>query len=348
MIDLQNSNRNKEIDLEEIFLKLWAFRPLYIKVLSIVFVLTCILVLSIPRTYNTTVTLAPESDNSSSLSGSMSSIASMMGVRVGSSDDAIYPELYPDILESSPFLIDMFNVHVTTEDGKISTTYYNYLLKHQKYPWWHYIISPIKKTIKKIFGKPSKGNNSQLNPFCLTKTQKEVMEVVKSTISCTVDKKTEVITIGASDQDPYISACLADTVCRKLQDYIVRYRTNKSRIDYEYMNKLYQTAKKEYLDAQEAYALFSDANQNLIRVRDKAREELLQNEMNLAFNAYQQLSEQLQLARAKVQECTPAFTVIQPAVVPLKAAAPRRMLIVLGVIFVAFVVTSGWVLFLKK
>ena len=133
MIDLQNSNRNKEIDLEEIFFKLWAFRPLYIKVLSIVFVLTCILVLSIPRTYNTTVTLAPESDNSSSLSGSMNSIASMMGVRVGSSDDAIYPELYPDILESSPFLIDMFNVHVTTEDGKISTTYYNYLLKHQKY-----------------------------------------------------------------------------------------------------------------------------------------------------------------------------------------------------------------------
>lgn len=344
----KEKNNIKEIDLVEIFSKLWTSRRLYIRVLGIVFVLTCILVLSIPRTYSTSVTLAPESDNSSSLSGSMSSIASMMGVRVGTSDDAIYPELYPNILESSPFLLDMFDVHIESGEKNISTTYYDYMLKHQKHPWWYYIISPIKKFIKKIFGKTPTGTDATpLNPFFLTKEEKAIMEIIKKTISCSVDKKTEVITIVASDQDPYISACLADTVCRKLQEYIVRYRTNKSRNDYEYMDKLYQVAKQEYLEAQEKYARFADSNQSLIFTESKAQGDLLENEMNMAFNAYQQISEQLQLARAKVQESTPAFTVIQPAVVPLKPSAPRRMLIVLGTMIVAFAVTSGWVL-LKK
>ncbi len=345
----KNSSIEKEIDLEEILLKIWESRRLYIKVLGIVFVLACLYIVCIPRSYDTTVTLAPETENSSALSGSVSSIASMMGMRIGNSSDAIYPELYPDILESSPFLVDMFNVHVTTEDGKVSTTYYEYLLKHQKYAWWHYIISPVKKAIKSILGSSSKnGENGQLNPFYLTKVEKDIMEAIKNTISCNVDKKTEMITIGVSDQDPFISACLADTVCRKLQDYIVLYRTNKSRNDYEYMNKLYQTAKQEYLAAQQAYARFSDTNQNLMLVKHKAQEELLQNEMNMAFNAYQQVSEQLQLARAKVQESTPAFTVIQPAVVPLKPSSPRRMLFVLGAMIFAFVLTTGWVLLLKK
>lgn len=344
----KEKNNIKEIDLEEIFFKLWASRRLYIKVLGIVFVLTCILVLSVPRTYSTSVTLAPESDNSSSLSGSMSSIASMMGVRVGTSDDAIYPELYPNILESSPFLLDMFDVHVESGERNISATYYDYMLKHQKHPWWYYIISSVKKFTKKVFGKaPTENDDNPLNPFFLTKEEKAIMEIIKKTISCSVDKKTEVITIVASDQDPYISACLADTVCRKLQEYIVRYRTNKSRNDYEYMDKLYQVAKQEYLEAQEKYARFTDSNQSLIRTKSKAQGDLLENEMNMAFNAYQQISEQLQLARAKVQESTPAFTVIQPAVVPLKPSAPRRMLIVLGTMIVAFAVTSGWVL-LKK
>lgn len=349
MVNSSDNNRqSKEIDIEKIIKKLWSYRILYVKVLSVVFVLSCLLVISIPRTYNTVVTLAPETENSSSLSGSMSSIASMMGVRVGNSSDAIYPELYPNILESSPFLIELFDVNVEYDEGK-STTYYKYILKHQEHPWWHYVFSPIRKFLKKLFGKSSTiGEGVSLNSFCLTKEQKDVMEIIKKRISCSVDKKTEVITIVAIDQDPYISACVADTVCRKLQDYIVRYRTNKARVDFEYMDKLFQTVKKEYIDAQEKYVRFSDANQNLRLLKYKAQEELLQKEMEMAYNAYQQISEQLQLARAKVQESTPAFTIIQPAIVPLKPSAPKRMLIVLGVMLVAFVLTSCWCLILKR
>ena len=40
--------------------------------------------------------------------------------------------------------------------------------------------------------------------------------------------------------------------------------------------------------------------------------------MQLKYNAYTQVYEQLQLSRAKVQERTPAFTIVQSASVPVK------------------------------
>ena len=47
--------------------------------------------------------------------------------------------------------------------------------------------------------------------------------------------------------------------------------------------------------------------------------------MQLAFNAYSQVAQQLQIAQAKVLEKTPVFTTIKSATVPLKAAGPHRL-----------------------
>jgi uncharacterized protein involved in exopolysaccharide biosynthesis len=52
------------------------------------------------------------------------------------------------------------------------------------------------------------------------------------------------------------------------------------------------------------------------------------------------LSTQLQAAKAKVQERTPAFTIIQGAAVPVKPTGPKRMLFVIGMVFLAFIGTA--------
>ena len=44
------------------------------------------------------------------------------------------------------------------------------------------------------------------------------------------------------------------------------------------------------------------------------------------------MTTQYQAAKAKVQERTPAFTVIQGAAVPLKAAGPRRTIFVISML----------------
>ncbi len=95
------------------------------------------------------------------------------------------------------------------------------------------------------------------------------------------------------------------------------------------------------------YAAFADANQNVVLLSYRAEQERLKNEMELAYTVYTQISEQLQLARAKVQEITPVYTVVQPATVPLRAAKPNKIMILIGFVFLAGVGCVGWILFVK-
>lgn len=69
--------------------------------------------------------------------------------------------------------------------------------------------------------------------------------------------------------------------------------------------------------------------------------------MNLAYQVYTQMSQQLQMAKAKVQEITPVYTVVQPATVPLRASKPNKLMILVGFVFLAGVGSVGWILFVK-
>lgn len=51
------------------------------------------------------------------------------------------------------------------------------------------------------------------------------------------------------------------------------------------------------------------------------------------------------MGRAKVQEITPVYTVVQPATVPLRPAKPNKIMI--GFIFLVGVGCVGWILFVK-
>ena len=66
--------------------------------------------------------------------------------------------------------------------------------------------------------------------------------------------------------------------------------------------------------------------------------------MQLKYNTYSTLNTQLQAAKAKIQEKTPAFTLIQGAAVPIKASEPKRMLFVLGMTILTFILISLYIL----
>ena len=56
------------------------------------------------------------------------------------------------------------------------------------------------------------------------------------------------------------------------------------------------------------------------------------------------IKSQMQAAQAKLQEATPAFTVIESASVPIKPAGPKRMIISIAMMVLSFFVLSGWLL----
>ncbi len=343
-----NDSKNDQIDLLSIVKVLWKAKKIYAITCGVALVLGIIVSFSIPKTYKAEVVLAPEMSNSMGISGSLSEIASTVGINIGNSGpnvDAIYPDLYPEIVQTVPFLTSMFDTKVSSKDQSIKNiTLYSYLKDNQKHPWW----VAIKVAISNIFKKNDKITaeaGKKVNNFILSKEQDEIAQAIKDLISCKVDKKTSIITITVTTQDPLISALLADTVRKKIQQYIIDYRTQKARNDLDYVQKLCTEAKAQYAKAQQRYSSYSDANENVILVSYKAKQEEMENEMQLRYNIYNQCAQQLQMAKAKVQERTPAFTILQPATVPLKKDGPKRVTTIIVCIFVAFALTSVYALY---
>ena len=130
----------------------------------------------------------------------------------------------------------------------------------------------------------------------------------------------------------------------RLQAYITTYRTQKARRDLDYYERLYAEAKEAYISAQQRYASYVDRNQDVMLQRVRTEQERLQNEMNLAFQLYNTCSQQLQAAKAKVQQETPVFTVINPPQVPLKRSKPSKLTILVVCVFLAAVLACIWVL----
>lgn len=337
----------KQIDFAKILKAIRKHPKPYYKSLPIAVVLSSLFIICIPRTYTCSVTLAPEMSSlgSSSLSQVASSFGFDLSSATSSSSDAILPELYPDLVGSVNFRTSLFPIKVETEDGSLKTTYYDYLLRHQKRPWWSVAIN----WCKNLFNNDDDVNNKKkLNPFWLTKKQNAILMALENKITCSVDKKNYVISITVEDQDPLICATMADSVKNKLQYFITEYRTSKARNDLAYTEKLYKEAKARYVKSRQKYAAFADANEDLILESYKSKLEDLENDMQLNFNAYSMTSNQLQAARAKVQERTPVFTTLQSASVPLKPTSPKRMIFVAVITFLTFIGTTIKILYKEK
>ena len=328
------------IDLRVIAKKIWSRRKLFYKVLPITFVLSCAYILCIPRYYTSSLSLAPEIAGSSGLGGTLGSLASSFGIDLGSMEttDAINPLLYPDLMEDNGFVVGLFDIRVKSQDGEIDCTYYDYLKSHQKQAFWMYGIGWVKNLFKTEDAKGGKGG--KLDPYVLTKKQDDICGAIRKNISISVDKKTAVISISVQAQDALICKTLADSVKERLQTFITNYRTNKSRIDEQYYKKLLDEAKADYEKARSLYASYSDANMDLMLESVKAKRNDLENDMQLKYNTYSTMMTQYQAAKAKVQERTPAFTLVQGAAVPVKPSGPKRMLFVIGMCVLAVIVTS--------
>ena len=360
-----NENINNQELLEEEssidFGKLWKdvlkHKRLYYKVLPLTFVIAAIITLSIPNYYTCEVKLSPEMSGSSASSSSLLSLASSFGVNLGKiggmGTEALFPTLYPDLMNSVDFKTSLFPVPVTIEGDKDkgepdrTMSYYDYMENEQKAPWWSWILKGIGegiKYVKSLITGEEDEETSDVNPFRLTEEQTEIVKAINENIVCDVDKKTMVISISVTDQDPVICATMADTVKTRLQNFITDYRTSKARVDVEYNRKLYQETKARYDKARRLYAEFTDANQDIILQTVRQRQVELENEMQLQYNAYTQVAAQLLAAEAKVQEDTPAFTTLQSATVPVKKTGPKRAQMCIIFLFLAFLATTAWIL----
>ena len=347
------SEEEKEIDLLDLFRKLLK-RKKTIGIWCLVgLVLGLVIAFSIPREYTTSITLAPESNGNPGSSSGLGALAAMAGVgNTAAGGDAVSPQLYPDLLKSVPFSIPLLDIPLTDKEGKRQFTLGEYLENDMRSPWWSVITGAPGMIISAL--KPSNDSDDGTvereganGPIIITKDQDNLLKTLNSCLTASVDIKTSVISINVRMQDPMVSAIVADSVANRLKEYIADYRTNKARQDLEYVEKLNNEARETYYNAQQKYANYLDTHQGIVLYSAQTMRDRLENEATLAFNVFNQTSQQLQMAKAKVQEETPVFATIEPAVVPLKPSAPRKVLILAGFIFLAFVGACAWILFIE-
>lgn len=230
-IKTTGSDDEQEIDLLELARKLWAEKRTIIKWAVIAAVAGIIIAFSIPKEYTTTIKLAPEAREGGGAASNLGALAAMAGINanMGGGKDAVSPTLYPDIVSSIPFAVELFDVPVTISKSEQKTTVRQYLTDDISSPWWSYITSLPSKAIGGVMSvfkssESEDGEPKEINTFKLTPEENGIVGALASRVSVDVDGKTSIISISVTMQDPLVSALLADTVaeterlCSAIQD----------------------------------------------------------------------------------------------------------------------------------
>ena len=352
---LHNNHNDEEIeiDLMDLLRKVIGIRKKIYKAAGIGLIIGIIVAISIPKQYTVEVTLSPEMGNNKG--GGLSGLAASFlgsGVSMGDGTDALNASLSADIVSSTPFLLELSNMKVPVSGSeKISLSSY---LDEESSPWWSYVIGfpgMVIGGVKSLFIEDEDESifldKASQGTIELSKKESQKIESLKKKIVASVDKKTSMTSVTATFQDSKVAAVVADSVVKKLQEYIIDYRTSKSKEDCLYLEKLFKERQQEYYVAQKKYADYMDSHDNIILQSVRTEQERLQNDMSLAYQVYSQVASQLQVARAKVQEEKPVFAVVEPAVVPLYPSGTSRKVCVLAFIFLSVCIVIFWNLFGK-
>ena len=348
-----HNDEELEIDLMDLLRKVIGIRKKIYKAAGIGLIIGVIVAISIPKQYTVEVTLSPEMGNNKG--GGLSGLAASFlgsGVSMGDGTDALNASLSADIVSSTPFLLELSNMKVPVSGSEeISLSSY---LDEESSPWWSYVIGfpgMVIGGVKSLFIEDEDesifSDKASQGTIELSKKESQKIESLKKKIVASVDKKTSMTSVTATFQDSKVAAVVADSVVKKLQEYIIDYRTSKSKEDCLYLEKLFKERQQGYYEAQRKYADYMDSHDNIILQSVRTEQERLQNDMSLAYQVYSQVAGQLQVARAKVQEEKPVFAVVEPAVVPLYPSGTSRKVYVLVFVFLSVCIVISWNLFGK-
>lgn len=359
---MKNSENSKDsIELKELIIYIKNNRKILYKSLIIFFILAIFIIIFTPKQYKTQISLLAESNTKGSASGLLGNLGSLSGLDMGnlmgfdisaSGSDVLKPELYPDVVNSTTFLIDILKTKITEPKSKNEITVSEYITEHTKPTisgYIGYIIDLIKGNSKQdLF------SNTDLRPLRLNKAESDVIKSLSGLINIAIVKSgggitggdSKIIKVSVEAQNPEVSAVLSEMVVNSLKQYIIDYNTNKVKKDLKFIEARYTEAQKNYYKAQEALAKYEDRNTDVVLESIKTYKKRLETEHDLTSDIYNSLAQKLEQAKILVQDKTPAFTVIEPAKVPIKKSKPKRLLILVSMFFIGCFIGLSYI-FLK-
>ncbi len=355
----KHSQNQIEFDLIAIVKTGWINR----KVLIISGVIGCILgivvsLLSLDK-YSSNSLIIPNSNQNSGVNGGIASLASFAGIRLGAGTGEIFSLLmYPKLVRSIPFVQEVMDSKIEYNGDSIRVA--DYLLNYSNHPKVkakQYTIGLPKFIFSKL--KPKAKEVSQGNKFSqiviLTPEQLDIYKLLNEFIEIIPDIEEGYVTISCTLYEPVPAAQLTSLVSNLLQKKITEIKIEKAKANLDFIERRFIQAKGKFLDKQIELADYKDRNIGVSTEFARIEEKKLQDDYNLLYSIYMELAKNLENAKISVQEDTPIFSVIQPAIVPSeKSSMGRKVQVILwtilggffGIAIVAVKVYRG--LFIKR
>lgn len=284
--------------------------------------------------YAANTKILPELQSKSSL-GSFRALADLAGINLDNMQisEAIRPDLYPSVLQSKPFLLNLTQLKVKATDSDKPETVEQFLRRKENNFLFKNLISGFqrKDNVETVDNTKliSLQNKFQNEIIILNKQQEKLLKDLSERVKVELDKKTGIIIIETTMPDPVVAALATQYTTDYLRNYILEYRSAKQSEQATFLIVQKEKAKKRFQIAEQNLRGYQDRNRNPFLTSVTSDASQLQSELSIAQNLYVELSRQAEQAQIKIKEELPILKVLEPAQVPLKRSSPIRSLIVI-------------------
>ncbi|NDU99261.1 Wzz/FepE/Etk N-terminal domain-containing protein [Spirosoma terrae] len=300
----------------------WQGRRLLLCFMVVFALLGVIIALLTTPEYVSDAKIMPEmSSGTGDMVKRLASVAGFSGLDLSETEgaDAVRPDLYPNVLQSTPFILYLLNQTVTSERRE-RTTIRKLLLDTDN--WMSRFWTDANESAGKI-------SIQSDGPVRLTKQQEDLIKEVGKRVSAKLDTRSGVITITAKMPDANVAATVAQLAMNYLTQYVTSYRTEKARKDLDFYGQRLKESRQRYEKAQYSVFHYNDQHKNFVVQAATMEKQRMEAELAIAQTVYTELARQHEQARLKVQERTPVFKVLEPPKIPVLRTSPKRTLMVL-------------------
>lgn len=344
-IQTKKSTEDDEIDLIALAKTFWNGRAILIKSIILFGIIGFFVAILSPKEYVAKTVMVPQVSDGQSKLGGLSSLAAMVGfnLNTGSTGSELSPLIYPQIVSSIPFQLELMNTPLNFSGKADPITVFDYFtIKRASFlgSIRKYTIGLPGTIIASVKGTPIEETgigNAPKQPICLTDKQKEVGKILSKIVSLEVNAKDGYLALSTTMAEPQAAAQLAQKAQELLQQYIIEFKVKKTKANLDFVQQRFNETAKEYNLAQQRLAAFRDRNRSLISAIAGTDQEKLLSQYNLISGVYIELAKQLEQAKIQVKQDTPVFTIIEPVSVPTERSKPNRpMILLVWVLFGGF------------
>ena len=322
------------IDLIALLKQIYQGRKLIILSALVSAILGVIVALATPNTYTSGATFIPQTGGDSKPSSSLSGLVSLAGINFGGlgGGSDIPPTLYPQIISSIPFKLDLLDESIKVSGSEISLG--DYLGDDSESS----VLGTIKKytiglpgTILSVLRESASeaASQDQGDLYQISEYDRKLFGSLNTKLILSLNEKEGFVTLEFSDKDKFVAAQVAERAKELLQERIIAFKNQSARELLDFTTKQYQENKTSYEALQDSIAIFKDQNLNISSSLYQNRLDRLERDLNIASSVVEQLASQVEQAKLQVNKDTPVFTIIEPVTVPFERSAPKRSLIVL-------------------